>query len=243
MVSLKHLFVTAKADGANTTLVKPSNWNEEHKFETAGDAVILGRTVGAGPGAVQELAMSAVFATGMVSAYAGATPPTGWFLCDGASLLRADNAALFAVIGTTYGPGSSPGVTFALPDLRGRVAAGADAGSGVWPGLTLGWKGGATEVALSVANLASHGHLHTLAISDPSHGHPFKRGDGTLVNPSTNATGVGAQYAGTGSYLEDAVMQGAFTGVSLTGSISAAGNGVAHNNVQPTIALNYIIKA
>jgi microcystin-dependent protein len=55
--------------------------------------------------------------------------PTGWTLCNGRQLLIANNTALFSLIGTTYG---GDGVTtFNLPDLRGRVATGADFGSGL----------------------------------------------------------------------------------------------------------------
>jgi hypothetical protein len=58
MVSFKHLFSSGKADGTDSTLVKPSDWNAEHKVETAAEAVVLGRSVGVGPGAVQEIPMS-----------------------------------------------------------------------------------------------------------------------------------------------------------------------------------------
>lgn len=60
--------------------------------------------------------------TGTVVFFAGAVAPTGWLLCDGGSYLRATYAALFALIGTTYG--SADGTHFNVPDLRGRVAVG-----------------------------------------------------------------------------------------------------------------------
>src|SRR5678809_291227 len=59
---------------------------------------------------------------GAVIAYAGSAAPTGWLLCDGSSLLRADYAALFTAIGTTYG--AADGTHFSVPDLTGRVVAG-----------------------------------------------------------------------------------------------------------------------
>lgn len=55
----------------------------------------------------------------------GATAPTGFLACDGASYLRADYAALFAVIGTTYG--AVDGTHFSVPDARGLVMVGAGA--------------------------------------------------------------------------------------------------------------------
>lgn len=52
-ISLKHTFQSAKADGADTTLVQPSNWNAEHTI-TAAAGKVLGRDT-SGAGAVQEL--------------------------------------------------------------------------------------------------------------------------------------------------------------------------------------------
>jgi len=53
--SLKHAFVSAKADGGDTTLVQPSNWNAEHSL-TMATARLLGRTT-AGTGAVEEISV------------------------------------------------------------------------------------------------------------------------------------------------------------------------------------------
>ena len=53
---------------------------------------------------------------GSVQAFAGSTIPTGWLLCDGSAVSRTTYAALFAVIGTTYGTGNGS-TTFNLPNL------------------------------------------------------------------------------------------------------------------------------
>ena len=53
---------------------------------------------------------------GAVVAFAGSTTPQGWLLCDGSAVSRKDYAALFAVIGTTYGAGDGS-TTFNLPNL------------------------------------------------------------------------------------------------------------------------------
>lgn len=68
------------------------------------------------------LAASLLVATpvGAVSAFAGSSAPTGWLLCDGTAVSRATYAALFALIGTTYGVGDGS-TTFNVPDLRGRT--------------------------------------------------------------------------------------------------------------------------
>lgn len=75
--------------------------------------------------------------TGSVYTFAGSTVPTGWLKCNGALLSRTTYAALFAVIGTTYGAGDGS-TTFALPDLRGEFVRGADDGRGVDAGRVFG---------------------------------------------------------------------------------------------------------
>ncbi len=74
---------------------------------------------------------------GMVNAFAGATAPAGYLICDGSAVSRTTYADLFAVIGTTYGAGDGS-TTFNLPDLRGEFIRGFDAGRGVDNGRTLG---------------------------------------------------------------------------------------------------------
>lgn len=92
---------------------------------------------------------------GQIIMFAGNFAPRGWAFCNGQLLAISDHLDLFAVLGTTYGGDGR--TTFALPDLRGRVAM--NGGSG--PGLTLrnlGEKGGAETHVLSEAQLPAHGH-------------------------------------------------------------------------------------
>lgn len=176
--------------------------------------------------------------SGAVSPYAGASEPTGWLFCRGQTISRTTYAALFAAIGTTYGAGDGS-TTFALPDLRGRVVAGQDdmggtsanrltGLSGGVDGDVLGAAGGAETHTLTEAQLAAHRHFVAAAVST-SVGSP------TLSNTQqvaqTNNTG------GNGTYN----LQGTSTDATV-GRSSSTGNGDAHNNVQPTIILNYIIK-
>ena len=60
-------------------------------------------------------------ATGVILDYAGSTAPTGFLICDGASYSTTTYAALFAVIGYSFG---GSGANFNVPDFRGRYAAG-----------------------------------------------------------------------------------------------------------------------
>lgn len=60
---------------------------------------------------------------GAVVAFAGSTSPAGWLLCDGSAVSRTTYAALFAVIGTTYGSGNGS-TTFNLPNLVNKFIQG-----------------------------------------------------------------------------------------------------------------------
>jgi hypothetical protein len=57
VISLKHSFISGKADGTDSTLVQPSNWNAEHQLQMA-TARIIGRTT-AGTGAAEEISVGA----------------------------------------------------------------------------------------------------------------------------------------------------------------------------------------
>lgn len=70
-------------------------------------------------------AAAAAVPPGTVIAYAGSDAPAGWLICDGASLSKTTYAALYGVIGTTYGGTST---TFLIPDYRGFFLRGLDAG-------------------------------------------------------------------------------------------------------------------
>jgi microcystin-dependent protein len=182
---------------------------------------------------------------GAIMAYAGATAPDGWLLCYGQSLSRATYADLFTAISTTYGAGDDPGNTFAAPDLRGRVVAGQDDmggssanrltdQSGGLDGDTLGDTGGAETHTLVTGELAAHAHDSGNYVA-ASHTHGFTAALQTAVN--------GATAAGANLYAaNDSLTTGASGALAVSGSSSTTGIGTAHNNVQPTIILNYVIK-
>lgn len=184
-------------------------------------------------------AVSAV-PVGTVIDFAGSSVPSGWLICAGQSLNRTDYAALFAVIGTTYG--SASGTTFNLPDCRGRVSAGRDLDSGglasrltttMTPnGTTLGATGGTQTVALTTAQLAAHTHTGSTS-SAGDHAHQAMTGNSDLGD-----SGVGSSFVLDS--LGDTSTAGAHT---HTISLDNAGSGEAHLNVQPTILFNKLIKA
>lgn len=91
------------------------------------------------------------FDTGDVKWTARPSAPAGWLLCDGAPVSRSAYSALFAAIGTLYGPGDGT-TTFNVPDYTGRFILGADADH------PQGSSGGTNQVAIGVANLPAHSH-------------------------------------------------------------------------------------
>jgi microcystin-dependent protein len=66
--------------------------------------------------------------TGTIQPHAGGTAPDGFLVCDGTIVDIADYPKLFAVIGTSWGYGNNDGLTFHLPDLRGRFLRGSTKG-------------------------------------------------------------------------------------------------------------------
>lgn len=97
---------------------------------------------------------------GELRLFAGNFAPRNWALAAGQILPVAQNAALFSILGTTYG---GNGVNnFALPDLRGRTAVGVGQGPGLsdW---TWGEKRGAETQVLNANHLPAHGHALNVA--------------------------------------------------------------------------------
>jgi microcystin-dependent protein len=119
---------------------------------------------------------------GTIIQFGGNFAPRGWAFCDGQLLPISQNSALFSILGTTYGGDGQ--TTFALPDLRGRVAIHPGTGPGLRP-YTLGEKGGQESVTLTVNNMPSHNHSFS-GIS----------GDAKAETPAGNILGNATIYSG-----------------------------------------------
>ncbi|HEU0115396.1 MAG TPA: tail fiber protein [Thermomicrobiales bacterium] len=183
----------------------------------------------------------AALPTGSIVAYAAATPPSGWLLCDGSAVERTAFAALFAAIGTNYGVGDGS-TTFNLPNLKGRLPVGRDAGQSEFD--VLGESGGAKSVTLTAAQSGSpaHGHgvgsLATAAAGSHSHTFGVKTnasgGGGASVLENVDSDATTFTTAATGSHTH-----------GLSGSVAnnaAAGAVQAHDNLPPYLTLNFLIK-
>ncbi|WP_430472712.1 phage tail protein [Thalassospira lucentensis] len=152
--------------------------------------------------------------TATILPFAGVAAPSGYLLCDGAEILEAEYANLFSAIGSTYGVGQAPG-SFKLPDLRGRAPIGAGQGDGL------------TDRVIASADGAE---VHQLTIDEmPSHSHDWDNGYRTLV-----MTALSGGVEGSG--------QGQTAIAPLTETGSSRGGDQPHNNMQPFLVVNYIIK-
>lgn len=104
---------------------------------------------------------------GQIMMFAGNFAPRGWALCDGTLLAISQNSALFSILGTTYGGNGQ--TTFALPDLRGRVAVHPGNGPGLTP-RTLGESSGTESVTLLANQLPPHNHTLNVVNDDSKSG-------------------------------------------------------------------------
>lgn len=149
------------------------------------------------------------------------TPPTGWLMCSGATISRTTFAALFAVIGETYGAGDGS-TTFKIPDFRGRTPFGKDNLGGVAAanrlttasgvdGQTIGAAGGLETIVLDSTMIPSHTHAGTTSSGGVDHTHNGGTGNNNVDHSHTVAPGTPSTTNGT------------FTGPGSTGWGGAVG--------------------
>jgi microcystin-dependent protein len=151
---------------------------------------------------------------GEIRIFAGNFAPAGWAFCNGALLPISENETLFQLIGTTYGGDGQS--TFALPQLQSSVP------MHQGPGFTIGQSGGVEQVTLTISQI-------------PIHTHP-------LLVPGAQANLPNPQ----GSLLGDG--SGQFTPYHAAGTLAMNANSLAnaggsqpHENIQPYLAINFII--
>lgn len=188
---------------------------------------------------------------GVIKMYGGSTAPEFHVLANGGVYARDGiYAALFAVYGTQYNTGGELSTQFRVPNLKGKVPVGVDAGQAEFN--VLGETGGEKTHTLTTAEMPSHDHTNETGGQSADHNHD-SAGDGGHIHTVAmsdaaavlNSGGTLVRKGGTGS--ENTSASGAhdhtISGASNDHShnIAADGGGGAHNNLQPYIALNYII--
>ena len=150
--------------------------------------------------------------SGFILPFGGGTAPSGWLECNGQVVSRSTYSALFAIIGTIYGAGDGS-TTFAVPDLQGRVIVGQGGNTAL-----------RTPTDLEDVGDTFGSQTHTLTEDEmPKHRH---QSDFFIAN--VNHPRVRIHHGGVSKYGQP------FT--------TFAGGDQAHNNIQPSIVINYLIK-
>lgn len=143
--------------------------------------------------------------------------PRNWAFCAGQLLSIAQNQALFALLGTTYGGNGT--TTFALPNLQNRTPIGVGQGIGL-SSITLGQTAGQSEVTLNLSQIPQHNHMVKVD-----------------TTPDTTSP-VGAYPSHSGTHgLFDPAINTAFN----PQAVGVTGNTEPHDNMQPYLGMNFCI--
>ncbi len=153
---------------------------------------------------------------GVIKLFGGSNAPDGWLLCDGSAVSRTTYSDLFALIGTAYGEGDGS-TTFNLPNIKGKTVVGLDSSDTDFN--TIGKTGGEKTHKLTIDEMPTHDHNITKNTNDNL----------VLMAQAQNKFGDAGTGTGAGWYWNRGVPK--------------QGGNKSHNNLQPYIVLNYIIKA
>jgi microcystin-dependent protein len=269
---VKHPFTSAKADGLDTTLVQPSNWNANHTITTAGANVVLGNNGSAG--AVTEIAATAqgfailaatdvptiqstiygVFTTGDVKFTIKDTADSGWVLMNdttigdatsgGTGRANADTSALFTLIWNKTVDADCPVSTGRGANAAADFAAHKTIKLPLALGRALIGAGAAGSglTARAIGHAVSSEETHTLITAEMP-AHTHGLTDPGHLHTYAQPTS-GVVQASSGSPLTaDTGTTTANTSTATTGiTIASVGSGTAHNNMQPSLALTIMIK-
>jgi microcystin-dependent protein len=160
---------------------------------------------------------------GEIRMFGGNFAPHGWALCTGQLMSIAQNTALFSLLGTNFGGDGKS--TFGLPNLQGVVPL----NQGQGPGLTdrvMGEPGGSAAVTLITTEIPSHVHAYSA-----------ENANAAVTTPSNNMVAVNRNLTA----FTDAGASGFRTGPMGDQGIGPAGGSQPHNNLQPYLAVSFII--
>lgn len=164
--------------------------------------------------------------------------PANWALCNGALMSIANNQALFALIGTTYG---GDGVnTFAVPDLQGRVPIHQGTGAGLST-YAMGQKAGVENVTLTLPQIPAHSHafLNTSTVNSvQTRATTAQAASGSLLARSIDANATGDAIPQIYVPAGTAGTQAALGGLTASGSNAVQGGSQPHTNIQPYLTIN-----
>ena len=153
--------------------------------------------------------------------FAGSFAPKGWAMCNGQLMPISQNTALFSLLGTFYGGDGKS--TFALPNLQGSAPIGQGQGAGLSDRI-IGEQSGTDTVTLIQTEIPIHNHMiqgstENATLKEPAPDRMLSRAKAGTIYQSTNTKQVQMNFQ----------------------ALSVAGSSFPHNNLQPYLALTYII--
>ncbi|HLY64688.1 MAG TPA: tail fiber protein [Chloroflexota bacterium] len=160
---------------------------------------------------------------GEIKLFGGNFAISGWAQCTGQLISIQQNTALFSLLGTMYGGNGTS--NFGLPDLQGRAAG--QVGPNTYQ--VQGMKLGAENVSLTQQNYPSHSHTFA------ANGTPVS-GTAPANNFLAGATGTSQIYVTAQGATAQPLNNGATPEIGM-----APGGSVAHQNMQPYLAMTYLI--
>jgi microcystin-dependent protein len=161
---------------------------------------------------------------GEIRMFGGTFAPVNWALCNGQLMAIADNDALFALIGTTYGGDGQ--TTFALPNLQSRIPIHNGQGSGGLSNYVIGQAAGVEDVTLSAQTMPQHNHSVVATTNAATTNLPS---GALLANPGT----------AMGTVLYDTLAPQ--TPALTANTIANTGGGAPHDNLMPILCVTFII--
>jgi len=165
---------------------------------------------------------------GEIRLFAANFAPRNWAYCQGQIIAISTNSALFSILGTTYGGNGQ--TTFGLPNFASRTAVGAGQGAGL-PYVSLGEVSGYESVSLVSSNLPPHNHTANISVSPLASADPGEETNPTSAFPGNNQ----------GSNIYTNSHNSMMGQVSVPLNCGPSGNSAPHNNIQPSLGMNYII--
>jgi microcystin-dependent protein len=166
--------------------------------------------------------------------------PRGYAKCDGQLISITSNAALFSLLGNTFGGDGR--TTFALPDLRGRVAIHSGRGNGLLD-YRMGQRGGVEFNYMTTAQMPSHSHGAVTTVTEIT---ATLKGTNASGNSTTPADSSLASQRRTNIYSADTPDVDLHAGsivatATATTTVGTAGAGQPQTNIMPYLGVNHVI--
>jgi len=170
---------------------------------------------------------------GILKIFAGSFAPKGYMLCEGQLLSIAQYSALYSILGTVYGGNGT--TTFALPDLRGLTPVGTGRSRVSGTEFKSGEVGGAETTTINTSNLPPHQHNPVMHASMANAAYSQPTASSVLA---TAVKPLGRELESVYAFT-DATPDIEMSSAGITESL--VGGGMPFKNMQPYIAMNYII--